>query len=52
MGGAMASHIRAGSPLFSHTLFSLYLGLCIWGGLWLREPALRKLFPLRRQDAP
>jgi hypothetical protein len=29
----MATQIRAGSPLFSHVLFSLYLGLFLWGGL-------------------
>lgn len=48
LGGAMATQIRAGSPLFSHVLFSVYLGLFMWGGLWLRDPALRALFPLRR----
>lgn len=48
LGGAMATQLRAGSPLFSHILFSLYLGLFLWGGLWLRDPALRALFPLRR----
>ena len=32
----MATQIRAGSPLFSHILFSIYLGLFMWGGLWLR----------------
>ena len=47
LGGAMATHIRAGSPLFSHTLFSIYLALFMWGGLWLRSPALRAVFPLR-----
>ncbi|UES59464.1 DoxX family protein (plasmid) [Roseibium aggregatum] len=47
LGGAMATQIRAGSPLFSHVLFSLYLGLFMWGGLWLRAPDLRRLFPLR-----
>ena len=45
LGGAMATHIRAGSPLFSHTLFSIYLALFMWGGLWLRSPALRAVFP-------
>jgi hypothetical protein len=45
LGGAMATHIRAGSPLFSHILFSVYLGLLMWGGLWLRDPKLRALFP-------
>ena len=48
LGGAMATQVRVGNPLFSHQLFSLYLGLVMWGGLWLRDPALRALFPLRR----
>lgn len=47
-GGAMATQIRAESPLFSHVLFSLYLGLLMWGGLWLRDERLRALFPWRR----
>lgn len=45
LGGAMATHIRVGSPLFSHTLFSIYLALFMWGGLWLRHPALRSVLP-------
>jgi hypothetical protein len=48
LGGAMASHVRIGSPLFSHTLFGLYLGLMVWGGLWLRDGSLRALIPWRR----
>jgi len=48
LGGAMATQIRAESPLYSHILFSLYLGLFMWGGLWLRDPAVRALFPWRR----
>ena len=48
LGGAMASHVRIGSPLFSHTLFALYLGLMVWGGLWLRDRSLRALIPLWR----
>lgn len=47
LGGAMATQIRAGNPLFSHVLFSIYLGLFMWGGLWLRMPDLRALFPFR-----
>lgn len=46
LGGAMATQIRAGSPLFSHILFSIYLGLFMWGGLWLRDERLRALFPV------
>ncbi len=48
LGGAMATQIRAGSPLFSHVLFSIYLGLFMWGGLWLRDADLRARFPFRR----
>ena len=46
LGGAMASHVRIGSPLFTHTLFGLYLGLMAWGGLWLRDRDLRTLIPV------
>jgi hypothetical protein len=48
LGGAMASHLRIGSPLFSHILFGLYLGLMVWGGLWLRNGSLRALIPWQR----
>jgi hypothetical protein len=47
MGGAMASHLRIGSPLFSHILFGFYLGLMVWGGLYLRDRQLRALIPFR-----
>jgi hypothetical protein len=50
LGGAMATHIRVGSPLFSHVLFSIYLALFMWGGLWLRSPALRAVFPVKTKD--
>lgn len=44
LGGAVAIHLRVGSPLFSHTLFGVYLGILVWGGLWLRDNRLRALF--------
>lgn len=47
LGGAVATHLRVGSPLLSNTLFGVYLGLLVWVGLWLREPRLRTLFPLK-----
>jgi hypothetical protein len=47
LGGATAIHFRIGSPLFSHILFGLYLGLIAWGGLYLRYPWLRRLLPIR-----
>jgi hypothetical protein len=51
LGGAMATQIRVGSPLFSHILFSLYLGLFMWGGLWLRNPRVRALFPIAQEPS-
>jgi hypothetical protein len=48
LGGAIATHVRVGSPLFSHILFPVYLTVLIWGGLFLRDERLRALIPLRR----
>lgn len=48
LGGAIATHLRVGSPVFSHLLFGVYLGLIAWGGLWLRDASVRTLIPLRR----
>ena len=48
LGGAMVTQIRAGSPLFSHTLFSIYLGIMMWGGLILRDARMRAVFPFAR----
>jgi DoxX-like family len=45
LGGGIATHMRVGSPLFSHVLFGVYLGLFMWGGLWLRDAKLRSVFP-------
>ena len=42
-GGAVATHMRIGSPVFTHTLFGVYLGVLMWLGLYLRNPALRSL---------
>jgi hypothetical protein len=47
LGGAIATHARVGSPLPSHTLFGVYVGLATWGGLWFRLPELRALIPFR-----
>jgi hypothetical protein len=48
LGGAVAAHARIGSPLVSHTLFGVYLGVFVWAALWCRLPALRALIPLRK----
>ncbi len=45
LGGAMASHVRIESPLFTHVLFGFYLGVMVWGGLWLRDRRVRELLP-------
>lgn len=50
LGGAMATHLRIGNPLFTHLLFGLYLGAMAWGGLYLRDPRLRALIPFRSPD--
>ena len=47
LGGAVATHVRIGNPLFTHTLFPVYLGVMIWLGLYLRDVRLRPLIPLR-----
>jgi hypothetical protein len=47
LGGAVATQVRVGNPLFSHVLFPVYVGVMIWGGLFLRENRLRALIPLR-----
>lgn len=48
IGGAIATHARIASPLFSHTLFGVYLALILWAGLWLRSPVFRALAPIRQ----
>jgi hypothetical protein len=48
LGGAIYVQVRAGSPMLSHTLFGVYLGVLAWGGLWLREARLRALIPWQR----
>ncbi len=47
LGGAVATHVRVENPLASHTLFPVYVGLMLWGGLYLREPRLHRLLPFR-----
>lgn len=43
-GGAIATHFRVDNPLFSHTLFPVYLAILMWGGLWLRDRRLTGIF--------
>ena len=46
LGGAIATHLRAGSDAFS-LIFPIIIGLMMWGGLWLRNASLRRIMPLR-----
>jgi hypothetical protein len=48
LGGAVATHVRVGDPWFSHALFPVYIGLLVWGGLYLRDERVRALIPLRQ----
>lgn len=43
LGGAVASNVRVGNPLFSNTLFPVYVAILLWAGLALRDRRLRAL---------
>jgi hypothetical protein len=47
LGGAVATNLRLQNPWFSHTLFPVYFGVLLWGALWLREPRIAALIPVR-----
>jgi hypothetical protein len=49
-GGAIASHLRLGNPLFSHTLFPIYVAALFWVGLYLRDTRVRALFAPRKSS--
>jgi hypothetical protein len=51
LGGAVAAHLRVRDPLFTHILFGVYGGILVWGGLYLRDPRLRTILPLREERA-
>ncbi|WP_426750291.1 DoxX family protein [Myxococcus sp. Y35] len=50
LGGAVATHVRVGNPLFTHLLFPVYIATLLWLGLWLRDARLRAVLPLRATD--
>lgn len=47
LGGAVLVHLRVGDPLFSHTLFPVYVGAMLWSGLFLRDDRVRRLLAPR-----
>lgn len=44
LGGAVAIHLRVGNPLWTHTLFPVYVGIFLWVGLALRKPKVKDFF--------
>ena len=46
LGGAVATHVRVGGPIFN-IIFAVIVGTLLWGGLWLRDGQLREMLPLR-----
>jgi hypothetical protein len=47
LGGAIATHVRVGNPLFSNVLFPIYVAALLWAGLWLRDARVRELLAAR-----
>jgi hypothetical protein len=47
LGGAIAAHVRIGEIGVPPQLICLALGVASWGGLYLSDPRLRALIPLR-----
>jgi hypothetical protein len=45
LGGATATHVRIGDPA---AVGAILFGILAWVGLWLREPRLRAIAPLRK----
>ena len=47
LGGAVAIQMTAGNPFFGEVLFPVYVGVILWGGIYLRDERLRGLIPFR-----
>jgi hypothetical protein len=47
LGGAIAIQLPTGNSLFGEVLFPVYIGVILWGGIYLRDDRLRTLIPLR-----
>ena len=50
LGGAVATNLRIGTPLFSNILFPVYFGILVWAGLYLRNRRVRELFSLKKAN--
>jgi hypothetical protein len=49
LGGAVATHVRVGSPILTHVLFPTYIAALVWGSLVLRDARLRAFLPWRER---
>jgi DoxX-like family len=47
LGGAVTANMRVEAPLFSQTLFAVYLGVLMWVGLAMRRPELLRVVGIR-----
>jgi hypothetical protein len=52
LGGAVAAKLRIGDPIFTDVLFAVYVGVFVWGGIYLRDARLREILPLRSALPP
>jgi len=50
LGGAVVTNLRISAPLFSNVLFPVYMGIIVWGGIFLRDELLRKIIPFRAAE--
>jgi hypothetical protein len=50
LGGAVATNVRISTPLFSYTLIPMYVGVLVWGGLFLQDEGVRALIPLQKDS--
>ena len=48
LGGAVATNVRISAPLFTNVLVPVYVGVLVWGGLYLRDGSVRALIPVQR----
>jgi hypothetical protein len=48
LGGAVAAHLRVGSPIFEAYIFPILVGTLLWGGILMSDLRLRALVPIRR----
>jgi len=47
LGGAVAIQLPTGNPFFGEVIFPVYIGVFVWGGIYLRDDRVRKLIPFR-----